>query len=171
MRKRRMLAALDVAATALKGDAFHRTLAGVGSTLPAASTARMSTTCLPGLSRFSLSGEVHGLDGFLSTWHWNCGPASSDVNLIVARTFAEFLGFFLDHGVRRHDVRGRDAEGRERRQPAASRAGGVIHDVELPGAVGAGPVEGGHRGRSGVDGCGWVEEVRSVVVGGPGRTR
>ena len=58
--------------------------AGVGSTLPASSIARTLKTCLPGFSFLYFFGDLHGLNGFLSSLHSKLEPASLEENLNLA---------------------------------------------------------------------------------------
>ena len=71
------------------------TFAGVGSTLPAASTARTSMVCLPTFT-FTLYGEVQTLNAPLSKRHSKRGvPLSSHGNFTLTRACVVFLAGFL----------------------------------------------------------------------------
>ncbi len=59
-------------------------LAGVGSTLPATSTARTLKTCLPGFSFLYVFGDLHRLNDFLSSLHSKLEPFSLEENLNLA---------------------------------------------------------------------------------------
>ena len=66
-------------------------VAGLGSALPALSIARTLKTCLPGFSFLYFFGDLHGLNGFLSSLHSKVEPASLEENLnltVVAWVFA-----------------------------------------------------------------------------------
>src|SRR5919106_2426348 len=70
----------------------QRRLAGVGSALPAASTARTENRCRPTRSRFSVRGELHGLHLRRSSLHSKRTPGSLAVkrNLAVRRAVLRF---------------------------------------------------------------------------------
>jgi hypothetical protein len=66
---------------------LHAALAGVASTLPAASTARTLNTCGPCVFTKNETGLVHAAQSALSSVHWKTAPAS-DVNEMVALVVA-----------------------------------------------------------------------------------
>lgn len=59
--------------------------------MPAASTARTISLCLPSRSFFGLKGEVQDLNAFPSSEHWNVDPGSLDVNLNFGRRLVVFF--------------------------------------------------------------------------------
>src|SRR5918999_1594940 len=62
-------------------SAVHVRVAGVASTLPAASIARTRNVCDPADSPVTVRGDVHAAHAPLSTWHWNVEPASLEVKV------------------------------------------------------------------------------------------
>src|ERR671914_2872921 len=66
------------------GVTLQLRLAGVRSTLPAASIARTRSWCTPTARPVSSSGETHALYDAPSSEHWKVEPLSLEENAIVA---------------------------------------------------------------------------------------
>src|SRR5918992_1006971 len=74
------------------GRTVHVWLAGVWSTLPAASLARTRKLCTPADRSVSWTGELHELNDSPSTAHSKLEPASLDENTRVALVLSESEG-------------------------------------------------------------------------------
>ena len=71
---------------------MNLSLAGVGSTLPAASIARTSNVCLPFLRRLSFFGEEQGFHRFLSSLHSKVEWRFEELNLNLTLVFSVLSG-------------------------------------------------------------------------------
>src|SRR5690242_5356192 len=75
---------------------FHLPRSGVGSTLPAASMARIWILCLPYFSFLSFSGDLHGLNFLdVSILHSKVEPGSLETNFMVVVVLKPVFGFLV----------------------------------------------------------------------------